>query len=703
MRHRRLNAFLSGIGLLLGVLAPIAGRTEPASSAWAETDHSSVRLVSASEAIGEQDSVVLGLHVRLADGWKIYWRSPGDAGFPPLFDWTGTSNLAAAEISWPIPERFSVLGFETLGYTHEVVLPITAHLARPGETLAVRAKVDYLACSEICIPAQADLALAVPPGPPQGSGFAHLISQFSSRVPSRGGGHGLDVVTVDAIGDGADAALRVVALSATPFAAPDVFLEGPIELTFGAPAVSLENGGLRAVLTVPVDGAETLERPLAGIEVTATVVDGDRGAERSLVVGSAPAASALGPEKAGPSWLLILALGLLGGLVLNLMPCVLPVLSIKLLGVIGHGGGRPREVRLGFLASAAGILFSFLVLAGALSALKLAGGAVGWGMQFQQPWFLVAMILVVTLFACNLWGFFEIRLPLAVADAGERASHVQGFGGHFLTGALATLLATPCSAPFLGTAISFALARGVGEIAAVFLAVGFGLALPYLTVAAFPRLATMLPRPGRWMVHLRRVLGLALAATAAWLVSILAVQAGNAGAALVAALTVAMAFALFLLGRLPGPLRRWAGVSAFALAALAFLAPERPSAEADAPPEGLWRPLDTAAISAFVGDGRVVLVNVTADWCITCKLNESLVLTRGGVRERLTDDRIVAMRGDWTRPDEGISRYLADFGRYGIPFDAVYGPGLPSGEALPELLTQETVLDALDRAAGTAR
>src|SRR3989338_66930 len=202
----------------------------------------------------------------------------------------------------------------------------------------------------------------------------------------------------------------------------------------------------------------------------------------------------------------ILLLAVLGGLILNLMPCVLPVLSIKLLGVVGHGGGDNRTVRLSFIFSAAGILFAFGVLAAALIGLKAAGMSIGWGIQFQQPWFLIAMTLVVTAFACNLWGFFEVRLPAYIADWGEHSSHMHGLGGHFLQGALATLLATPCSAPFLGTAIGFALSRGASEIAAVFAALGLGLALPYLAVAAFPGLATRLPRPGRWMVVLRRLL-----------------------------------------------------------------------------------------------------------------------------------------------------------------------------------------------------
>ncbi len=360
-------------------------------------------------------------------------------------------------------------------------------------------------------------------------------------------------------------------------------------------------------------------------------------------------------------------------------------------------------MRLSFVASALGIVFSFMVLAATLAAMKSLGASVGWGLQFQQPWFLTAMILVMTLFACNLWGFFEVRLPQAVADAGVHAGHVHGLGGHFLTGALVTLLATPCSAPFLGTAVGFALSRGAADIFAVFAALGLGLAAPYLAVAAAPRLATMLPRPGAWMIGLRRILGIALAGTGVWLATILAAEVGERGGLVIGLLAVVMALAIFAAARAN---RRFAAIGGWIAAGVAVVALLLPLRMVDGTANRLddaWVPFDEAAIAALVADGRVVFVNVTAEWCITCRVNETLVLSKAPVRDRLAAGTVVAMRGDWTRPDTGISDYLASFGRYGIPFDAVYGPGLPDGEALPELLTKKAVLDALGRATGADR
>jgi suppressor for copper-sensitivity B len=408
----------------------------------------------------------------------------------------------------------------------------------------------------------------------------------------------------------------------------------------------------------------------------------------------------------GTSVWTVIGLALLGGLILNLMPCVLPVLSIKLLGAVGHGGRDSGPVRLSFVASAAGILTSFLVLASALIGLKAVGATVGWGIQFQSPWFLIAMTILVTLFACNLWGFFEVHLPGWVMDKTENLSPKRsGLTGNFLTGAFATLLATPCSAPFLGTAVGFALARGPVEILVIFFALGVGLAAPYLVVATFPRLVTKLPKPGRWMIVLRRVLGFALAGTGVWLLSVLAAEVGWKITALVSGITFAIGMVLYLLSR-GAPKPRTALASVSFLAVLAVLAPQlstqaaqqTPGVMSDEALDGVWRPFDEKAIPTLVAQGKTVFVDVTAEWCITCKANKRLVLSDSLIVERLKEENIIAMQADWTLPDERISNYLARFGRYGIPFNVAYGPGAPRGVTLPEILSKGRVLAALDEA-----
>ncbi|NQV47506.1 MAG: thioredoxin family protein [Rhodospirillaceae bacterium] len=702
-----LPRFVFAVAIIFSLGATSALARE-AASPWTETDFTSLRLIAATNGTGGGETVSLGLHFKLRNGWKIYWRSAGDAGYPPSLDWKGSENLKQADMRWPLPHRFSILGLETLGYKDEVVYPITAWAETPGAPMQLRVKVDYLTCSDICVPYEAELTLDLPGGGAEPSPFAHLINRFAVQVPGDGAAHGLTIEKAEALAQAKDTWLRITARATSPFTSPDVFIEGPDVLAFDRPMVRLSEGGRVAVLTSKVWGAEDLTTAggLVGTPITLTLADGKRAAEKPMTVTAGVGAANTGNNSAY-SFAVILALAVLGGLILNLMPCVLPVLSIKLLGVVGHGGRDPRDVRLSFVASAAGIIFSFLVLAATLIGLKAAGLSIGWGIQFQQPWFLIAMTVVVTLFACNLWGLFEFRLPHWVSDVGDHAAHSHGLGGHFLTGAFATLLATPCSAPFLGTAVGFALARDPLDIVAVFAALGLGLALPYLLIAALPGLATRLPKPGRWMVVLRRILGFALAATAVWLISVLAAQTGTRAAWAVGALMIGAVAAVWLGARSAHPWRV-GGLAVAVLAAIAFSVPSWLGIPADATLRAIDKdprfaailnPFDRDAIPGHVAAGHTVLVDVTADWCITCQINKTFVLASDEILTRLGADNIIVMQADWTLPDDAIADYLASFGRYGIPFNAVYGPALPNGLALPELLTKSTVLDSLDQAA----
>ncbi len=696
--------------LAFGLAATPAQYAQAGASDWARTDQTAVRLVSASDGVGQAESLPVGLQFELEPGWKTYWRTPGDAGLPVTVSWEGSENLAGADMSWPAPHRFTLFGLDTFGYEKEVVFPIEVKPQRRGEPVRLRAQVNYLVCETICIPYAAQLALDLPAGPPVPTKFAQLIDRYVARVPGDGTAHGLALESLGIATQGEGQRLEVTARSIFPFESPDLIVEAPAGLYFGAPAVEVTENGHHARLSLPVFTDEGAP-PLSEASLTLTLVDGVRGLEQVVTPATGlPVTNGLPPAPLPPipsgSLAFMLLLALLGGLILNLMPCVLPVLSLKLLGLVGHGGGHMAAVRASFLASAAGVVTMFLVLAGALASLKSAGLAIGWGIQFQQPLFLTAMVLLLTLFACNLWGWFEIPLPAWLGRLGPRdkaAGQQTSLAGSFVTGALATLLATPCSAPFLGTAVGFALAHGLREILAIFGAIGFGLALPYLLVAALPGLATRLPRPGRWMVVLRAALGLALAATSVWLLTILAAQRGPVTALLVAGLMVAAAGAIWARRRLPQELRLASPAAVVLLAAAALLAPGRapdPQSPAEIDAAGLWQRFDPARIPVLLAEGKRVFVDVTADWCITCEVNKRLVLRDAEVVAVLSAPDIVAMRADWTRPDADIAHYLASFGRYGIPFNAVYGPNSASGVALPELLTKGDVLQALAAAGG---
>ncbi|TAN58814.1 MAG: copper-binding protein, partial [Rhodospirillales bacterium] len=344
-----------------------------------------------------------------------------------------------------------------------------------------------------------------------------------------------------------------------------------------------------------------------------------------------------------------------------------------------------------------GILTSFLLLGLGAVGLKLTGNAVGWGLQFQEPMFLSFLAAMVMLFAANMAGFFEIGLPGWIGGSGRALGHPQGLAGHFAAGMFATLLATPCSAPFLGTAVGFALAAGPLEIVAIFLCLGLGMAGPYLAVAAFPQLASRLPRSGPWMITLKRVLALVLVGTALWLIWVIAAQAGRGAAHVVLALLGMSAFLLALRHRLRAPFLGYAALLGVLLAIPAprFVPPVESTISLA---ETFWQPFDEAAIPGLVGQGKRVFVDVTADWCVTCQVNKRLVLSREAVQALLTAPDTVAMQADWTRPNQAIGAYLARFGRFGIPFNVVYGPGAPEGLPLPELLSEQSVIEALRQA-----
>jgi suppressor for copper-sensitivity B len=441
-----------------------------------------------------------------------------------------------------------------------------------------------------------------------------------------------------------------IASSGEAFVAPDALVEGARNFYFGKPQVELSAGNRQARLTLPVERLGS-GPALTDSDLTLTLFDGQRGMETR----ARPALLPAGGMSASLGGILpILLIALLGGLILNVMPCVLPVLVLKLTSVLDVAARERAHLRGAFLATAAGIVSSFAVLALGLVAVKAAGASIGWGIQFQQPVFLALMAVICILFAANIWGLFEIPMPAFVGNiavSGERrfaTDHAKSF----FTGVLATALATPCSAPFVGTAVGFALGRGPVEILAIFLALGLGLSAPYLAIAAAPGLVRLLPRPGRWMRWLKSLLGLTLLGTAIWLISIIGVQTGllNSG--------------------------------------VGFGGGERLA----------WRAFDEAAIATEVAAGKTVLVDVTADWCLTCQANKKLVLDQDPVATRLLGAGVVAMKADWTNPDPAIAAFLERHGRYGIPFDIVYGPAAPEGIPLPELLTDADVLAALDRA-----
>ena len=668
-----------------------------ASGAQKEDKEISARLISGLTAVGDRDVIPLGLEIKLARGWHTYWRSPGQAGLPPQIDWsrsqTEENNLKSATLLYPFPARYNSYGLETIGYGERVVFPVDVIPLHKGKALTVDMDADLLLCASICLPKHLTLTLTVPEGPAEKSEEAGVIEQARARLPSYSGESGILLKSMESHGK----ALLFAISARDRIDHPDIFIENDKDIGFGVPEVDVDSSGFEAVLTVrPVDNLPEGEN-LTGLPVTLTITNGGLATEiKTRTPNSEADVINFSAEK--PAFGAILLLALLGGIILNLMPCVLPVLSLKVVGLAELSGESRERVRKSYLATAGGVLFSFLILALSIVVLKGFGIIVGWGVQFQQPLFLMFLIVLLTFFAANLWGFFDVSLPRFLADRME-GSYRAHLVGDFISGAFATLLATPCSAPFLGTAVGFALAAGPLEILAVFMCLGFGLASPYFLVAAFPSAAGFLPKPGLWMVRLRQVMGVALILAALWLIGVLSLQVRVAGA---------FAFGQMMLVVLLLLALRKRGVSlklivpglAIVVSSAVVLGLSGSGVLDSKTIEHRWLQYNPATLRADIAEGKTVFLNVTADWCLTCKANREFALSNSKVSMRLFHGSVVAMQADWTNPDPVVSELLHKHGRFGVPFNVVYGPLAPEGIVLPELLTPSIVLRALDRASG---
>jgi len=648
-----------------------------------QNDHARVRL-QADRSTADQTRILL--NVELESGWKTYWHSPGEGGIAPQILWD--EPIAALQWHWPVPRHFEVAGLSTQGYQGDVTFPLS--LTYPAEQ-ALKGSLRLSTCSNVCILTDYPFTLAVDDAAP--ADFDFVWAKAMSTLPQP-----LPAETRVELGYQHNQ-LQLRAERAEGWQSPALFIDALEGAEFGKPALEVEGNTL--IARVPVsDGWQGDAPDLRGQSLGLLLTSGEQAWQGKGTIG---APLALPNQSHSLFWLLGAAL--LGGLILNLMPCVLPVLALKLGSVLQHQDREQGTVRKQFLAASTGIITSFWVLAAMSSLLRATQGAVGWGIQFQSAGFIGLMVLVTLLFCANLLGLFEIRLPSALSTR-LATSGGNGFGGHFLQGSFATLLATPCSAPFLGTAVAFALAAPLGQLWLIFTALGIGMSLPWLLVAALPRLALWLPKPGRWMNHLRILLGLMMLGSSLWLTSLLDNHLGSYATGW---LMVAMLLALLI-----GIIWRY-GMRGFTLAiSLAALIGSalllsgafhaQDSASVD---KVVWQPLSERAITDALAQNKRVFIDVTADWCVTCKANKYNVLLRDEVQQALSAPDVVALRGDWSKPSDTIAAFLRQRGAAAVPFNQIYGPDLPQGITLSPLLDKDELLTTLHQAgllqAGTTR
>lgn len=677
-----------------------------ASSESVRRDHVSVQLVAADEVAQPGTTVLVGLRIVHDPEWHTYWLNPGDSGLPTRLQWTLPEHVGAGEIAWPAPHRIQIGELVNFGYDGELLLPVRVSLPeelQPGAAVPLTVKASWLVCREECIPGDATLSLQLPTGSQASPDakwtglFGATERQAAARAPWTAhwtdAGDFIDVF-VDDKGALAEAA------------EVEIFPTIPTLISHArGEATRLSDGRLR----VRTPKSDSFAAPG---ESTGFLIAGTHGESRKIfelavqsqgAVGSNPSPSAIAPKQPGVALALLFAL--FGGLLLNLMPCVLPVLSLKALAFAEHSHDRARAREHGLLYFA-GTLSCFLALASVLLALRSAGEFLGWGFQLQSPVVVASLAVLMTVMGLSLSGVFE--LGSRWMGVGQQLTEGSGTRGAFFSGALAAVVASPCTAPFMGPALGFALTQSAPVALGVFAALAAGLALPVLILSFMPLLARWLPRPGPWMQRFKQILAYPLYATAIWLLWVLGRQGGPDAMAMALLGILAWVFGMWL-WQSTIPRRVPRAIAAVALVAAASIVvslhgtamPEPqglPHVDA-ASPARTWSP---GLFEELRADGRPVLVNMTAAWCITCLANERVALSAASVQERLDELDIAYLKGDWTHRDDAITAYLSKFGRSGVPLYVVYPRGSGEPEVLPQLLTPASVEAALIRAAAIA-
>jgi thiol:disulfide interchange protein len=702
-----LITLLAAFTLSNATAAPLAPST-------AGTDEVTITLIAEHDKASPGEQVWLGVRQKIKPEWHTYWRNPGESGIGTSIKWTLPDGVRVGEIQWPTPHRIKQGDIINYGYEDSVTLLSALTIPRDaaiGSSIPVEAKVNWLVCKDVCIPQQTEVALSlnvVAPKTERTAANAHIRDALTS-LPT------VAPWTISAQSDGKRILLTIKDIAASEVQSA-MFIpqqqgwitdlaEQVLSVEQNQPTLNIQSSDTALTKDDQLSGVLTITSERNGVASTLgytfsapveVVAAGSLPVPKVSTVKSSKLVNTNDSADLGIALALLFAF--LGGVILNLMPCVFPVLSLKALSLAKHAHADPLATRLHGVLYAAGVLVSFTLLGIALLVLKAGGSQVGWGFQFQSPLFVLVVAYLIFTVGLNLSGVFTAGSSFA--GIGSKLADRGGYSGSFFTGVLAVIVATPCTAPLMGGAISYALAQPAFVLIAVLLAMGVGLALPYLLLSFFPVLQRALPRPGAWMERMKQALAFPMYATAIWLVWVLTQQAGaNAAAiALTGMLSIAFAAWLFTITRLSQA--RWrhaATAAAIALLALALIGgykgiqfagttTQATAAHADS------EPYTAARLQALRAEGKPVFINLTAAWCITCLVNERVALSSAEFKATLEEKGITYLKGDWTNQDPEISALLSEFGRSGVPLYVFYPAGKDSAPVvLPQLLTPQVV------------
>lgn len=665
-------------------------------------------LISDAATIAPGEPFTVGVRLKMLPGWHVYWQAPGDSGAPPKIEWTVPEGFKVGEIQWPIPTAHMDEGdMLTYIYEHDVLLPveITPPATLPAGELVLKAKLKWLVCEQICVPGEGEVQLNLPDA--NAAKNAELFAQWRGQLPKTGG---------------APFTVKWDRSKATEFA---LRIEG-LPKDFKAEFFPLPPEGAKAahpkVSAIAEDGTRTITFPIEeggapNLAWRGVLATGQADAPRegwlldsttAPTFTAAPAAAAsTGAVTPAPTRSLaaILWSAFIGGLILNLMPCVLPVIALKIFGFVQQAGEDPRRVfRLG-LAFVGGVFTFFLSLAGLIVGLKAAGISLTWGFQFQHVGILVGLIALVFLFGLNLLGVFEIALTGGAASKLSELSSKEGYSGAFLHGMFTTLLGTSCTAPFLGAVLGFAFVAPAHVAFAIFAAIAAGMSLPYFLLTANPKWMRFLPKPGTWMERLKQFMGFIMLAVVVWLLGVLGQSRGIEPLIGVSSFLLVLAVASWILGAFGGRAVTWVLIAVlvgggwlfFLKGNLSNTTKAASSSEPASPNHIAWQPWSDARVAEATKAGQPVFVDFTADWCLNCKYNEKFVLETDPVRAALKDKNVLPLKADWTNADPAITAILKKHDRVGVPVYLLYPAGGGEPVLLPEILTQAILLDALNK------
>ena len=655
------------------------------------------RLIAEHDRIAPGGTDTIAFEQDIRPGWHTYWRNPGDVGQPTTLDWKLPAGWVAGPLQWPYPKRLPVGPFMDYGYEGKVWILATVTApkdAKPGEVVPLKASATWLVCKEVCVPEEALLTVPVVIGAPGASSNPALFAAARASLPTPS-----PWAARYALGD----VLRLfVAAKSLVDAHPKDAAFFPVSDGMVAGSAPQSMGFTADGLVLRLSPGKKIVKTGGALEGVLVLTSAD-GSVQSLQIKALPGAVpdvSFGESEGEIGLGAALLLAFLGGLILNLMPCVLPILAMKAFALSSLSGrDRAEAVRESF-AYGGGAVLSFLALGGLLLALRSGGAAIGWGFQLQEPLVVAGFALLMFGVGLNLSGVFEI----VGFGGGESLTRAGGAVGSFFTGVLAVAVAAPCTAPFMAAALGYALTQSAMLALGIFLALGLGFAAPFVLIGVSPMLMRALPRPGAWMLRFKQALAFAMYGTAAWLVWVLAQQAGANAVAAVLAAMVAAGFGAWIWGVSRNASPRGRGISALvtliaivaALSCLSFLksAPAQASSiNVTGIPSEAYSAQRLASLRA---QNRAVFVNATAAWCITCLVNDETALSRVAVRSAFEDKHIAYLIADWTRRDPAITDLLSVHGRSGVPLYLYYAPGAAEPIVLPQILTEGEVLSTLE-------